>query len=206
MNDLSRSAFRNRFTHPRVEQCAIDRLLPYPRNPRTHSDKQIHQIAASIGEFGFTNPVLADQHGQIIAGHGRVAAAKLLGLDTVPVIRVEHLSDDQKRAYVIADNKLALNAGWDPEMLAIELQNLATLTNAFSKRIENHVAAVALYVAHYNFCRVHEALRVTPAMHLGVTDHIWTIGELVDAALDGVFAPSSPKSFGRFTVIKGGAE
>ena len=135
MNDLSRSAFLNRFTHPRVEQCAIDRLLPYPRNPRTHSDKQIHQIAASIREFGFTSPVLADQHGQIIAGHGRVAAAKLLGLDTVPVIRVEHLSDDQKRAYVIADNKLALNAGWDPEMLAIELQNLASLEVSFDLEI-----------------------------------------------------------------------
>ena len=90
--------------------------------------------------------------------------------------------------------------------IRMQIRRFTRLTNAFSKKLANHMGAVALYVAHYNFCRVHEALRVTPAMHLGVTDHIWTIGELVDAALDGVFAPSSPKSFGRFTVIKGGAE
>jgi hypothetical protein len=80
------------------------------------------------------------------------------------------------------------------------------LTNAFSKKLENHVAAVALYVAHYNFCRVHEALRVTPAMQLGVTDHIWTIGELVDAALEGVLPAPGGRRYGRFTVMDGGRE
>ncbi len=99
-------------------------LRPYSRNARTHSDKQIAQIAASIRTFGFNNPVLVDKDGVIIAGHGRVAAAKSLGLETVPVIRLEHMSEAEKRAYILADNKLAEKAGWDSEVLAIELQNL----------------------------------------------------------------------------------
>src|SRR5262249_41832317 len=99
-------------------------LLPYERNPRTHSKKQIEQIAASIREFGFTNPVLSDGERRIIAGHGRVAAAKLLGMDRVPTIRLEHLSEAQKRAYIIADNRLAELAGWDEALLAIELKDL----------------------------------------------------------------------------------
>jgi len=102
-------------------------LLPYERNPRTHSRKQIEQIAASIREFGFTNPVLIDGEGRIIAGHGRVAAAKLLGMDRVPTIRLEHLSEAQKRAYIIADNRLAELAGWDEALLAIELRYLAEI-------------------------------------------------------------------------------
>ena len=99
-------------------------MRPYPRNARTHSKKQIQQIAASIKEFGWLNPVLADTHGQIIAGHGRVEAAKLLNLDTVPVIRIEGLTETQIRAYVIADNRLAEIAGWDEDILAKELQLL----------------------------------------------------------------------------------
>lgn len=99
-------------------------LRPYCRNARVHSQKQIAQIAASIRTFGFNNPVLIDNEGTIIAGHGRVAAAKLLGLEVVPVIRLEHMSEAQKRAYILADNKLAEKAGWDAEILAIELQNL----------------------------------------------------------------------------------
>lgn len=99
-------------------------LKPYSRNARTHSAKQIAQIAASIRTFGFNNPVLADKDGVIIAGHGRVAAAKSLGLESVPVIRLEHMSEAQKRAYILADNKLAEQAGWDADILAIELQNL----------------------------------------------------------------------------------
>jgi DNA modification methylase len=102
-------------------------LEPYARNARTHSVKQIAQIAASIRTFGFNNPVLIDKHNVIIAGHGRVEAAKLLGLETVPVIRLEHLSEAEKRAYILADNKLAEKAGWDAEILAIELQNLIDL-------------------------------------------------------------------------------
>ncbi len=95
--------------------------------PVTHSKKQIHQIADSITRFGFTNPVLISDDGEIIAGHGRVSAAKLLGRDTVPTVRLSHLNAAERRAYVLADNKLALNAGWDQEILAIELQALIDL-------------------------------------------------------------------------------
>lgn len=108
----------------KIEQLAIDKLIPYARNSRTHSDAQVAQIAASIKEFGFTNPVLIDKDDGIIAGHGRVLAARKLNLDQVPCIRLGHLTETQKRAYVIADNKLALNAGWDEEMLRLELQSL----------------------------------------------------------------------------------
>ncbi|WP_168452172.1 site-specific DNA-methyltransferase [Sphingopyxis microcysteis] len=105
----------------------IASLQPYARNARTHSKKQVKQIAASIERFGFTNPVLVSDNGEIIAGHGRVEAAKLLGLRKVPTLALSHLSDAERRAYVLADNKLALNAGWDKEMLAIELQGLIDL-------------------------------------------------------------------------------
>jgi len=111
----------------KIEQVNIDALIPYVRNSRTHSEAQIAQIAASIKEFGFTNPVLIDKDGGIIAGHGRTMAARKLGLHEVPCIRLEHLTPAQKKAYVIADNKLALNAGWDDEMLKVELQELKDL-------------------------------------------------------------------------------
>ncbi|MCK9994177.1 MAG: hypothetical protein Dbin4_02697 [Alphaproteobacteria bacterium] len=107
-----------------VEIWPVAKLRGYDRNARTHSPAQIEQIAASIVEFGWTNPVLATADGEIIAGHGRVAAAKRLGLTDAPVIVLDHLSDAQRRAYVIADNKLALNAGWDDEILAAELAAL----------------------------------------------------------------------------------
>lgn len=102
-------------------------LRPYDRNARTHSAKQIRQIADSITRFGFTNPVLVSDDGQIIAGHGRVAAAKLLAMDTVPTVRLSHLGETERRAYLLADNKLALNAGWDQDILAIELQAIIDL-------------------------------------------------------------------------------
>lgn len=107
-----------------IEQIAPAALRPWARNARTHSKKQLRQIAESIRTFGFTNPVLIDQTGTILAGHGRVEAAKSLGLDTVPCLRIEHMTEAEKRAYVIADNKLALNAGWDEDLLAQELQGL----------------------------------------------------------------------------------
>ena len=110
-----------------LETIAIDRLIPYARNSRTHSDEQVAQVAASIREFGFTNPVLIDGEGGIIAGHGRVMAARKLGLADVPCIRLAHLSEAQKRAYVIADNKLALNSGWDENMLALEFKDLQAM-------------------------------------------------------------------------------
>lgn len=107
-----------------IEYIAVSALRPYPKNARTHSRKQIRQIAKSIERFGFCNPVLIDDDNQIIAGHGRGEAAKLIGLDKVPVVRLSHLSDDEKRAYVLADNRLAEKAGWDREILTIELQHL----------------------------------------------------------------------------------
>ena len=107
-----------------VTERSITSLRPYARNARTHSKKQVRQIAASIERFGFTNPVLISGDGEIIAGHGRVEAAKLLGWKAVPTIALAHLSETERRAYVLADNKLALNAGWDKEILAIELQAL----------------------------------------------------------------------------------
>jgi 16S rRNA G966 N2-methylase RsmD len=109
---------------PILEPMPIARLRPYPGNARVHSKKQIRQIANSIERFGFTNPVLISDDNEIIAGHGRVEAAKLLGMASVPTLRLSHLDAAQRRAYVIADNKLALNAGWDRELLAIELQAL----------------------------------------------------------------------------------
>ena len=108
----------------KIEQVKLDALIPYARNSRTHSEAQVAQIAASIKEFGFTNPVLIDETGSIIAGHGRVMAARKLAITEVPSIRLTHLTETQKRAYIIADNKLALNSGWDDEMLAVELTDL----------------------------------------------------------------------------------
>lgn len=110
-----------------LNQSPTASLVPYARNARTHSDEQVGQIAASIREFGFTNPVLIDANGEIIAGHGRVLAANLLGLAFVPTITLGHLSDAQKRAYVLADNKLALNAGWDEKLLAEEIAALSDM-------------------------------------------------------------------------------
>lgn len=110
-----------------IKERAITSLRPYARNARTHSKKQVRQIAASIERFGFTNPVLISDEGEIIAGHGRVEAAKLLKWKTVPTIALSHLSETERRAYVLADNKLALNAGWDKEIVAIELQALVDL-------------------------------------------------------------------------------
>src|ERR1700730_17111349 len=116
-----------RHSNPAIEHVSVLSLKPYPRNAWRHSKAQIKQIAASIERFGFNNPVLIADDGEIVAGHGRVAAAKLLGIETVPAVRLSHLSEAERRAYVIADNKLALNAGWDRELLAIELQSLVDL-------------------------------------------------------------------------------
>jgi hypothetical protein len=113
--------------HGSIETIAIDHLRPRSGNARTHSKKQIRQIAASIEKFGFTNPVLISDDNEIIAGHGRVEAAKLLGWKSVPTLRLSHLDAIQRRAYVIADNKVALNAGWDRDLLAAELQGLIDL-------------------------------------------------------------------------------
>ena len=108
----------------KIEQIETGKLIPYARNSRTHDEAQVGQIAGSIREFGFTNPVLIDADNGIIAGHGRVMAAQTLSMDKVPCIRLDHLSEAQRKAYIIADNKLALNAGWDDDLLALELTEL----------------------------------------------------------------------------------
>ncbi len=107
-----------------IEYKKIDDLIPYIKNSRTHSPQQIQQLAASIKEFGWTNPILLDGDNGIIAGHGRLAAARLLNQNEVPTIQLNGLNENQKRAYIIADNKLALNAGWDIEFLNLEIKDL----------------------------------------------------------------------------------
>ena len=111
----------------KLERWPIERLVPYEKNARTHSAEQVAQIAASIQEFGFTNPILVASNDGILAGHGRLAAAKDLGLKDVPVVVLDHLTPTQRRAYVLADNKLALNAGWDVDMLTSEMEQLQTV-------------------------------------------------------------------------------
>jgi len=116
-------------TTERFEKVSIDKLIPYARNARTHSKEQIKQLRASLREFGFVNPCIIDKDYNIIAGHGRVMAAKEEGISEIPCVFAEHLTDAQKRAYILADNRLALNAGWDDEMLTVELSDLQA--NAF---------------------------------------------------------------------------
>ena len=108
----------------RIEHWPLEKLIPWARNPRTHSDAQVDQIAASIAAFGFNNPILVDTKRGILAGHGRLLAARKLQLREVPVIVLDHLTEQQKRAYILADNQLALNAGWDETLLAAELAAL----------------------------------------------------------------------------------
>ena len=110
-----------------ISYKSTENLIPYANNSRTHSDDQINQVASSIKEFGFTNPVLIDEQGGIIAGHGRVMAAKKLGLSEVPTITLEGLTKAQVKAYVIADNQLALNSGWDVDILKLEIETLQEL-------------------------------------------------------------------------------
>jgi len=114
-------------TATNIEQMPTEDLIAYARNARTHSVEQVAQISKSIQEFGFTNPVLIDEHNQIIAGHGRVMAAKQLDLPTVPCIRLLWLTDAQRRAFILADNRIAENSGWDQAMLDSELEDLAEL-------------------------------------------------------------------------------
>ena len=109
---------------PEYKQVQVSELIPYARNSRTHSDEQVSKIAASIKEFGFLNPVITDGENGIVAGHGRVMAAQRIGMECVPTVEASHLTDAQKRAYIIADNRLALDAGWDDEMLRVEFADL----------------------------------------------------------------------------------
>jgi DNA modification methylase len=108
----------------KIEWQSVDKLIPYAKNARTHSDEQVAQIAGSIKEFGFNNPVLVDKDNSVIAGHGRLMAARKLGMDKVPVVQLGHMTEAQRKAYVLADNRIALNSGWDAGMLSLELQDL----------------------------------------------------------------------------------
>ena len=113
------------FSPEDIKQSRIIDLTLYKNNPRVHSDTQIERLAISLTEFGFTNPVLVDDTGNVICGHGRIAAAKKIGLDTVPTITLSHLTEDQRRAYIITDNQLALNSSWDDDILKYELEKLS---------------------------------------------------------------------------------
>jgi DNA modification methylase len=108
----------------KIEWMSVETLIPYAKNARTHSDEQVAQIAGSIKEFGFNNPVLVDKDNSVIAGHGRLMAARKLGMDKVPVVQLGHMTEAQRKAYVLADNRIALNSGWDTSMLSLELQDL----------------------------------------------------------------------------------
>lgn len=111
----------------KFETRKVSDLIPYARNARTHSDEQVAKLAGSIKEFGFINPVIISNDGGILAGHGRVMAAQKLGIEEVPCVVESHLSETQKKAYILADNRLALDAGWDEEMLRLEMQELSSL-------------------------------------------------------------------------------
>jgi site-specific DNA-methyltransferase (adenine-specific) len=162
----------------KIEHRPLEGLIPYANNSRTHSDEQVAQIAASIREFGFTNPVLIDGEDGIIAGHGRVLAARKLGLDKVPCIRLAHLTEAQRRAYVIADNKLALNAGWDEALLRVEIETLQGLDfdlglTGFS---EDEIAAL-LAVSTVDGNTDPDEVPEPPAEPVSVLGDVWLLGK-----------------------------
>jgi ParB-like chromosome segregation protein Spo0J len=144
-------------TDLQVVTWPVDKLIPYARNARTHSDDQVAQIAASIAEFGWTNPILAGADGIVIAGHARLLAARKLGMTEVPVIVLDHLTESRRRALVLADNRLALNAGWDEEMLRVELTALEE--DGFN-----------LEVVGFTDDEIEDLLRDPEGVHAGNTD------------------------------------
>jgi len=152
-------------------------LRPNPRNARTHPRRQIDQIRASIAEFGFTNPILADPDGRIIAGHGRLLAAKALGLDQVPVITLNGLSEAQQRALLIADNKIALNAGWDIEILKVELGDLATLDVGIDVTLTGFTTGEIDVILNEGTDPDDEAIPAVPAEPRTRPGDIWVLGD-----------------------------
>ena len=165
----------------RIELWPMERLVPYQRNPRTHSEEQVAQIAASIAEFGFCNPILVDSRDGIIAGHGRLLAARKLGLDEVPVIVLDHLDENQRRAYLLADNRLSELAGWDSEMLARELKELAeagfdaTLAGFDQKEIDDFLASLERD-AEPESNEVEDEVPEVPAEAVSRPGDLWLIG------------------------------
>jgi len=155
----------------------ISELIPYANNSRTHSDEQVNQVAASIKEFGFTNPVLVDEQGGIIAGHGRVMAAKKLKLKEVPTIELKGLTEAQKKAYIIADNKLALNSGWDTEMLSLELQTLTDLDFDLSLiGFDDDELAALLEPEQVEGLTDEDAVPEAPEEPITVEGDVWVLG------------------------------
>src|SRR4051794_6281238 len=163
----------------KVEHISIEELRPNAQTARLHSNKQLHQIAASIKEFGFNNPVLVDREGIILAGHGRVEAAKLLGVKSVPIIRIEHLSNEQKRAFALADNKIALNAGWDLEMLALDLKELSNLELPFDLEITGFdTAEIELHIDGIDSNKADPCDLIPPAATaVSRVGELWVLGE-----------------------------
>ena len=175
----------------RFEQVQIDRLTPYARNARTHSKEQVLQLRSSLREFGFVNPIIVDKEYNIIAGHGRILAAKAEGMTEVPCVFVEHLTEAQKRAYILADNRLALSAGWDEELLAIEMADLKDvgfnleLTGFDEKEIEKLFAADAGDVQDDDFdltAALEQAAFVLPSDVWTLGRHRLVCGDATDAA------------------------
>lgn len=162
----------------RIELWPVERLVPYTRNARTHSEGQVAQIAASIAEFGFVNPILVDSRDGIVAGHGRLLAARKLGLTEVPVIVLDHLSETQRRAYVLADNRLALNAGWDDEILAAELAGLES--DGFDLGLigfsEHELADLMADPEEAPAAEAEEEVPLPPAKAVTVPGDLWLIG------------------------------
>lgn len=181
----------------KLQLVNVSDLIPFARNSRTHSDEQVAQIAASIKEFGFTNPILTDGENGIIAGHGRLQAARKLGLTEVPTIPLEGLTDAQKRAYVIADNKLALNAGWDAQLLASEIAGLADDDFDLSLLGFNEDELAALLVDKTEGLTDPDDVPEVPADPVSVLGDVWLLGKhrlacgdctdvgAIDAALQG---------------------
>jgi DNA modification methylase len=165
----------------RIELWPVERLAPYQRNPRTHSEEQVTQIASSIAEFGFCNPILVDSRDGIVAGHGRLLAAKKLGLAEVPVIVLDHLNENQRRAYLLADNRLSELAGWDHELLALELKALAeagfdaALAGFDSKEIGDLLASLERE-AEPESGQISDAVPEVPAQVVTQPGDLWRIG------------------------------
>jgi ParB-like chromosome segregation protein Spo0J len=163
----------------RLENWPVEKLIPYSRNPRTHSDEQVAQIAASIGEFGFNNPILVDTKAGIIAGHGRLLAARRLQLKQVPVIVLDHLTETQKRAYILADNQLALNAGWDNSLLRAELAALQS--DDFNLDLigldDQELARLLAGQDAAEGLTDEDAVPDLPEQPVSVADDLWVLGE-----------------------------
>lgn len=183
---------------PSYEKVPIDKLVPYARNSRTHSPEQVDKIAASIGEFGFLNPVITDGKNGIVAGHGRVLAAQKLGMKELPTIDAAHLTEAQRRAYVIADNRLALDAGWDDEMLRVELADLDGLDFDLSLTGFDLDEIAGLMVYPTDGLTDPDAVPEVPEAPVSVAGDIWIMGKhriacgssteahTVEAVLEGV--------------------